>query len=157
MESLALTEQAIQEFTTVTEALKSAVAAACQEKLAELMEAKEQLNKELPLSLAEVEGTLEESQPRVTIPYATLLRDLVECPSLFTYRKIPASEVNVPFESSFPQPDQLLLPVYFPSIFENTVRLYNAKTRKYTKKTLSVNFGKDCHFLLLNRNKLMCL
>ena len=159
LESLSLIDRAIEDFTVVANELKTAVAVACEEQLSQLLEARGLLNRELPLALAEVEATLEEDQPQLTTLYAPLIRDLIEQPRdfyLFTHKK-EASAVTVPFDFYFPQPDQLIPPEHFPAVFGKTIKRYNAKTLKYTKHTLAVDFGKGGSFLLLNRDSLLCL
>ena len=143
--------------TRVTE-IQSNLTSVCEDKIAYLREIKT----DLETALEEVEQTLPLSQPELNTRYGPALRQLVDqnqaLPSLFSYEFHTISvESLIDIQVQLPEFDTAQRALYFPSVYYNSLTLYNTTTRQADKHTIPINFCYGGSYILLDNNtNLLC-
>jgi len=154
-------EKAVVSLTTQAESLKAAITAICEDKVTQLRQLGEQLAREIPAALAEVEASLHESLPKFTTLYGPALRELVVNPrpfQLFAYTlQADSAPALLDFHYLVPRPQDFLPAGTFPTVWNDALWLYDIETHQTIRRPISVNFGEGGSFIELNPTTLLCI
>jgi hypothetical protein len=154
-------EQAILSLVTKAESLKVAITAICEDKIALLKDLREELAREIPAALAEVEASLEDSDRELSTKYGPALRELVKNPrpfQLFAYT-LQASSAETLLELNYlvPKPQDFMPNRTFPMVWKDALWLYDIETHKTTQHPISVDFGEGGSYIELCQEAAICV
>ena len=148
-------DRAMEEVSIKVEGIRAALNTLYADKMQELQKIKDNLARDVPIALKEVERTLGEEHPRLTALYASLIRDCIDLPAplrLFTF-SVSSCEPEALLRVS----THLAAPKRLAGVWMNKAFLYEVQSQELTQHTVSVNFDQGGSFIECDKDTLMCI